>query len=54
MELGRDTGAKAEISKAVELEPDLSITGILSITPFKDIQVSERYASLLSKAGLPD
>jgi adenylate cyclase len=54
MGLGRQAEAKAEISKAVELEPDLSITGILSITPFKDIQVIERYASLLSQAGLPD
>ena len=54
MGLGREAEARAEISKAVEFEPDLSITGILSITPFKDSQVSERYASLLSKAGLPD
>jgi adenylate cyclase len=54
MVLGREAEAKAEISKAVELEPNLNITGILSITPFKDSQVSERYANLLSKAGLPD
>ena len=54
MALGREAEAKTEISKAVGLEPDLSIAGILSITPFKDSQLSERYASLLSKAGLPD
>ena len=54
MALAHEAEAIAEISKATELEPGLSITGILSITPFKDNQVSERYASLLSKAGLPD
>jgi len=54
MALARETEAKAEISKAVEIEPDLSITSILSVTPFKDSQVSGHYASLLSKAGLPD
>jgi len=54
MALGRETEARAEISKAMEIEPDLSITWLLSVTPFKDSQVIERYASLLSKAGLPD
>ncbi len=52
--LGREAEAKAEINKAIELVPNLSITVILSITPFKDNQVAERYANLLSKAGLPD
>lgn len=54
MALGRETEARAEISNAMEIEPDLSITWLLSVTPFKDSQVIERYASLLSKAGLPD
>jgi Flp pilus assembly protein TadD len=52
--LGHEAEAKAEINKAIELVPNLSITVILSITPFKDNQVAERYANLLSKAGLPD
>jgi adenylate cyclase len=54
MALGRELEAKGEINKAIEFMPNLSITEILSVTPFKDNQVAERYAKLLSKAGLPD
>jgi adenylate cyclase len=54
MALGRELEAKGEINRAIEFMPNLSITEILSVTPFKDNQVAERYAKLLSKAGLPD
>jgi len=54
MALGRDAEAKAEVSKAIEIMPNLSITEILSIISMKDNEVTERYAKLLSRAGLPD
>ena len=54
MALGREAEAKAEVTSALELMPDLSITSILLLIPMKDQEVAKRYAKLLGEAGLPD
>jgi adenylate cyclase len=54
MALGRETEARSEVNKAVELLPDLSITKVLTLIPMRDSEVNERYAKFLSEAGLPD
>ena len=46
--------AKTEVTRAVELLPDLSITEVLTLIPMKHREVTERYARLLNEAGLPE
>lgn len=54
MALGREAEANTEVTRAVELMPNLSITEVLALIPMRDNEVTERYAKLLSEAGLPD
>jgi len=54
MALGRETEARAEMARVIELMPDLTIAKILSLVPMKDQEVENRYAGFLREAGLPD
>ena len=54
MALGRGAEARAEITRAMNLMPELSISGILTMIPIKDNKVVERYANFLNEAGLPE
>jgi len=54
MALGREEEARAEVTRSIELMPDISITAIMSMIPMKDENVVKCYAKFLSKAGMPE
>ena len=54
MALERDAEAREQIGRALELKPDLSVSGVLSLIPIRDPEVVERLSRFMRDAGLPE
>jgi len=53
VELGRLDDARAEIAELLAERPDLTVTNLRGLFPWKDPAVQDRFFAALSQAGLP-